>query len=236
MRLPPRDNVSGADGQLFSIRCDEFKILFSLVAGFLPAFLQDNFSFSFLLIIGSDISLYSKINYIFIQLTLYSCIFTVVFAKYIFYFIIFVTVLFHRVHCKTWRMSRFFRLNYPFWMHMIKIEFYQIQDTGSRSFDVWVCTCPTNLSNLKNILNFDSFPSWAALLANSIYSSFLDFVLGSFWAIVSSPSFPHNTGTFFRVCLFWAKFSSPSFSYDRQLGSKKNELPLDLRLRFIILY
>ena len=111
MRLPPRDNVSGADGQLLSNCRDEFKILFSLVAGFLPAFLQDNFSFSFLLIIGSDISLYSKINQIFIQLTLYSCIFTVVFAKYIFYFIIFVTVLFHRVHCKTWRMSRFSHLN-----------------------------------------------------------------------------------------------------------------------------
>ena len=52
------------------------------------------------------------------------------------------------------RLKRYMWSHHPFWMHMIKIESYQIQDTGSRSFDVWVCTCPTNLSNLKNILNF----------------------------------------------------------------------------------
>ena len=106
MRFPPRDNVSGADGQLLSGCCDKPKNLFFFCLRIILHFQSCS-------LLVQTISYISKLTTLFIQLTLYSCIFTVVFAEYIFYFIIFVTVLFHRVHCKTWRMSRFFRLNSP---------------------------------------------------------------------------------------------------------------------------
>ena len=98
----PRDNVPATDGSICDflhgitsrVQTDNIQVVVTNSRSFF-LLSQDNSSFSVLLIIGSDNFLYFKINYIFHTADiLYSCILTVVFAKYITYLIIFVTVCF----------------------------------------------------------------------------------------------------------------------------------------------